>query len=117
MQLGHYLGSGPPANVANRYLVLLAAILVLLIGETIASQPPPPLPEPVRVDRYGDFGEASNPYGAGAGFGGSAAAGAFSDQQPLPAPTSVVLPVSPRSLNGGNRGFPPESLTVNQRLP
>ncbi len=102
-------------------LAIAAGAAVVLAGEVILSQPPAaPLPsQPVPVVRYGDLGGPGSPYGpalAPGGGGASPYGGAFSDQQPS-AVTTAGQPQSWAALNGGNRGFPAQSLTVNQRLP
>ncbi|HLY66563.1 MAG TPA: hypothetical protein VKU60_13595, partial [Chloroflexota bacterium] len=67
---------------------------------------------------YGDFGAPGNPYGPDAVDSPSPAqAGAFSDQQPAGSSTQGSGPYTPLDLNGGSRGFPAYSLTVNQTLP
>jgi hypothetical protein len=94
---------------------LLAALLVLACGAIVLRHVRPAPEPPQRSAQYGDFGGPGNPYGETAPAAGKPAlAGAFSDQRPLP---SVPPPSSMAGVNGGSRGFPPESLTVNQSLP
>ena len=84
------------AHLARLYVAVFAAVLIVVLGALMASQLPGggsvPAAAPVAV--YAPAVRASR----------------------QPAPVSA-MPTSPADLNGGNRGFPAESLTVNQGLP
>jgi hypothetical protein len=90
-------GTRLPASLAKLCLTLLAAALIVVLGELMASQLPDSTPTPA-VSPVAVYATAPS-------------------SQPSVATAPNALPSGPADLNGGSRGFPPESLTVNQRLP
>ena len=83
-----------PGSLVKLGLALCAAALVVLMGQEMASQLPqpaaPPVPTPAVI-----IHAVGTP----------------------PSRPSNALPTSLADLNGGERGFAPEHLTVNQQLP